>query len=47
MAKYYRFNPKGEILVEKTFDESFRYGVNKEYIKVKKQKKWGIAYLKL
>jgi hypothetical protein len=43
MAKYYRFNPKGEILVEKTFDESFRYGVNKEYIKVKKQKKWGIA----
>jgi hypothetical protein len=44
MAKFYRFNPKGEILVEKTFDEvSNPFGKLREFVPVKKGKKWGVA----
>ena len=44
MAKFYRFNPKGEILVEKTFDEvSYPFGKLREFVPVKKGKKWGVA----
>lgn len=44
MAKYYRFNLKGELIIEKVFDEiSYAFGKNKEFIPVRKGKKWGVA----
>ena len=43
MAKYYRFNPKGEVIVEKTFDDVYTFGIGNEYVLVKKGKKLGVA----
>ena len=44
MAKYYRFNYKGDLIVEKTYDEVYiPFGDKNEYVTVKKGKKWGIA----
>ena len=45
MAKFYRFNLKGDLLVDKTYDEiSYPFGSNKEFVPVRKGKKWGIAF---
>jgi hypothetical protein len=45
MAKFYRFNLKGDLLVDKTYDEiSYPFGINKEFVPVRKGKKWGIAF---
>jgi hypothetical protein len=44
MAKFYRFNLKGELLAEKTFDEfSYQFGKNEEFVPVRKGKKWGVV----
>lgn len=47
MAKYYRFDSNGNLLVEKTFDTvSYRFGKLNEYVLVRKGKKWGVAFYK-
>lgn len=44
MAKYYRFDLHGNVLVDKTFDEiTQRFGKLNEYVFVRKGKKWGVA----
>jgi hypothetical protein len=44
MAKFYRFNTKGDLLVEKTFDELVTSSnVFPEYSRVRKGKKWGVV----
>ena len=44
MAKYYRYNFKGELLVVKSFDELVTYSnYFIEYSLVRKGKKWGVV----
>ena len=44
MGKYYRFNYKGNLLAQKTFDEIVRISnIFPEYSCVRKGKKWGVV----